>query len=53
MSKEWYGEDQCGECQHNKYDTREHCYVCSNPESEYYGLRMAYDDVCDEFERKG
>lgn len=51
MSREWYGEDYCGECQHNTYDKKEKCYVCNNKDSENYGLRTAYDDSCEEFER--
>ncbi len=53
MSKEWWGDDdKCGECIYNKYDNREKCYVCSNRESENYGLMTAYDDCCEEHERR-
>ena len=42
MSKDWWGDD----------DNREKCYVCSNRESENYGLMTAYDDCCEEHERR-
>lgn len=53
MSKDWWGDDdKCGECIYNKYDNREKYYVCSNRESENYGLMTAYDDCCEEHERR-
>lgn len=52
MSKEWYDEDMCGECEFNYYDKKEGCFVCNNWESDNYGLRTSYDDVCEEFSKK-
>lgn len=50
MSREWDEEEQCGKCAYNTYDKKERCYVCSNKESENYGLMTYYDETCEDFE---
>lgn len=51
MSREWDEEEMCGKCAYNTYDKKkERCYVCSNKESENYGLMTYYDETCEDFE---
>ncbi len=51
MSREWDEEEMCGKCSYNTYDKKkEKCYVCSNKESENYGLMTYYDETCEKFE---
>ena len=42
----------CGTCKFSKYSGKIYDYVCTNEDSEYYGLSIAYQDSCDEQEEK-
>lgn len=38
----------CGNCRYSKYKNGE--WICTNEESEGFGLKIAYDDLCEECE---
>ena len=42
-------EEICGNCKH-------HCimddWVCTNEESDYYGIETGFDDTCEDFEER-
>lgn len=38
----------CGECKYSEFQNGE--YICTNEESECYGLETIYDCECDEYE---
>ncbi len=42
----------CGTCTFSKYDGELYDFVCTNKDSENYGLSVAYTDRCDEQEEK-
>lgn len=42
----------CGTCVFSKYCGEIHDFICSNENSENYGLNVAYTDRCDEQEEK-
>ena len=42
----------CGTCIFSKYCGEIHDFICSNENSENYGLNVAYTDRCDEQEEK-
>ena len=41
----------CGTCRWKRRENGE--WVCTNDESDAYGLDVAYDDECEEWEGKG
>lgn len=43
---------KCGNCIHSQQERPYGEWVCGNEESEAYGLDIAYDDVCEEWEGK-
>lgn len=40
----------CGNCKFSKYQNGE--YICTNVESDGYGLETSYDDECEECEER-
>ena len=42
----------CGRCKWNAFDRDKASFYCSNPDSEYGGCYMEYQDSCDEYEVK-
>lgn len=42
----------CGKCRFHRYDNELKDFVCTCSDSEAYGLATAYDDYCNEYDRK-
>lgn len=45
----------CGTCKYNTRTYDGHCnspYCCGNEDGDYYGVPTAYDDTCEEWEKK-
>ena len=42
----------CGTCKYNRYGGEVADFECVCKESEAYGLQTAYDDFCEEWEKK-
>lgn len=42
----------CGKCKWNRWSTDAGGFVCSNEESENYGLETGYSDSCVDGERR-
>lgn len=42
----------CGNCKYSHYDKEEQDFVCTNEDSENYGLPTMYNDSCEQYEDK-
>lgn len=49
-AKDRFEDENCGHCVYHRKD--DEMWICSNPDSEYFGCDTEYRDFCDNYEER-